>query len=136
MNRKPVNRLPSREFQEDELDRGLSRILADDPIAASSGFTERVMASVGESAATPPPLAFPWKLALPAFGAALAILVYAVLHFIAELRQLPPSDHSVALLKGSALVTNSGATSGWVALALAVAFLSVRLCLHLAAPKR
>ena len=47
---------------EDEMDRILSR---EDEILPSSGFAVSVMEAVRREAAVPPPIAFPWKRALP-----------------------------------------------------------------------
>lgn len=117
--------------QNDELDHDLGCMLRpdneDDAIVPSFGFTERVMEAVKETAAAPPPLAFPWKLALPAFGTAFSILAYALLHFLRELNRMPrPESFDFAVkLPGS---------SGWIALALLVALLSAIIGLRFALP--
>jgi hypothetical protein len=54
----------------------IARILADeDTIAPSPRFLASVMRAVEREAAVPPPLAFPWMRALPAFLAVIAALV-------------------------------------------------------------
>lgn len=133
MNEEPMKRT------EEELDRDLTRILGHDPagdmIVPSSGFSARVMENLHESAEAPPPLAFPWKRALPAFGCALAILLYAGLRFISGLRYTPVSEHAAAGLQLPPVILNAAAPLGWIALALLVALVSVKLCLRLAAPR-
>src|ERR1035441_5112521 len=45
----------------------IDRILAsEEPLIPSSGFLGSVMESVRDEAAAPPPIAFPWKRAVPA----------------------------------------------------------------------
>ena len=46
----------------DDLDRILS---SEEPIIPSSGFTGRVMDAIGDAAAQPPPLPFPWIRFVP-----------------------------------------------------------------------
>jgi hypothetical protein len=55
----------------DELDRILS---TDEPLTPSSGFTARVMESVHDAAAQPPPLPFPWGRFMTGVLASLASL--------------------------------------------------------------
>lgn len=59
----------------DDLDRLLSR---DDVIVPSSGFAMAVMDAVLREAATPAPLPFPWKRALPGIIAGAIALIAAV----------------------------------------------------------
>jgi len=55
----------------DELDRILSQ---SETIVPSSGFTARVMEAVEQEALAPPPIAFPWKRAVPGLVACLVLL--------------------------------------------------------------
>ena len=55
----------------DELDRILSQC---ETIVPSSGFTARVMEAVEQEALAPPPIAFPWKRAVPGLVACLVLL--------------------------------------------------------------
>jgi hypothetical protein len=143
MNRRSTNPLQRQDSEQDELDRSLSRIFdgetAKDSLLPSSGFTAHVMESVLENAVAPPPLPFPWKRALPPFGCGLAVLVYAFLHFISESGRLPAPDQSVTTLhlhfSGASVLQQLAVPLGWTALALFVAFVSVELCLRLAAPR-
>jgi hypothetical protein len=139
MNRDSTNPLDSRHSGNGELDRSLSRIFDDetakDSLLPSSGFTARVMESVLENAVTPPPLSFPWKRALPPFGCALVILLYAFLRFISEPRHLSAPDHIETALHLPFSIASIAMPLGWTALALFVALVSVALCLRFAAPR-
>ncbi|HEX3942164.1 MAG TPA: hypothetical protein VHX11_11830 [Acidobacteriaceae bacterium] len=108
----------------------LNRAL-DGEIVPSSGFTSRVMASVGEDAGTPPPLAFPWRRALPAFGCALILVLCAGLRLLWELRYAAPPEANAPAIH-LALLAKTAAPLGWLAAALAIAWASVKLCLRLA----
>jgi hypothetical protein len=50
-----------------ELNRTESILASEEPIVPSSGFLAAVMAQVKEESATPAPIPFPWKRALPGF---------------------------------------------------------------------
>lgn len=56
----------------------LDRILLDDTLVPSSGFTASVMDAITAQAAAPAPIPFPWKLALPGLAAFLVALIGAV----------------------------------------------------------
>jgi hypothetical protein len=60
-------------MHDDELDRILR---ADQPIAPSPMFASKVMHAVYREAATPPPIGFPWKRALPGIAATLLAVFY------------------------------------------------------------
>lgn len=57
---------------DDEIDRILSR---GGEIAPSSGFADSVMEAVRLDAATPPPIPFPWKRALPGLAAGCTLVI-------------------------------------------------------------
>jgi hypothetical protein len=147
MNRRSTNPVQHQHSQQDELDRSLSRIFdgetAKDSLLPSSGFTARTMDSVLENVDAPLPLPFPWKRALPPFGCGLVILLYALLRFMSEPDRLPAPDQSATTLHLSFnipsvlqhVTTALEVPLGWIALAMLVAFVSVRLCLRLAAPR-
>ncbi|HEY1242567.1 MAG TPA: hypothetical protein VGF16_18525 [Bryobacteraceae bacterium] len=116
-------------------DEELDRILSDEPgVVPSSGFTVAVMEAVRREAATPPPIPFPWKRALPGLAAWLVVLVVAVF-----------SSHSGAALETAgvpfwprflsaataALATAGRFGVGWVALALLLSLVSVTLSMRL-----
>jgi hypothetical protein len=60
----------------EELDRILSRA---DEIVPSSGFVAQVVDAVQQESATPPPIRFPWRRALPGFGAAVLLAIVTAL---------------------------------------------------------
>ncbi len=55
----------------DELDRILNEEQA---VSPPSGFAERVMATVTQEAATPPPIPFPWRYTLSTLAAMIAVV--------------------------------------------------------------
>jgi hypothetical protein len=78
MNPKPTNP----QLTEADFDRALA--ISSDSILPSSGFADSVMTAVCREASAPAPLAFPWKRAIPGFGAAIiaaALLIAAVVSF-------------------------------------------------------
>lgn len=119
-----------------EIDRILSR---QDEILPSSGFAASVMEAVRREAAAPPPIAFPWKRALP--GIVLAALVLALVLFVgvAIIAQIGRGTSSLLLATTPSflptLVWQVAIRSavGWTALALFAAFVSVKLSIRLAA---
>jgi hypothetical protein len=60
----------------EELERILSRA---DEIVPSSGFAANVMDAVQRESAAPPPIRFPWRRAVPGFGAAAALAIATAL---------------------------------------------------------
>ena len=117
----------------DEVDRILSE---EQEIIPSSGFLGSVMDAVRSEAATPPPIPFPWKRALPG----LAVLVLALgLVCVAGITlfmrgiagQTPPVElpSSFALILGAAKT----ARAEWIALALVFSLASVKLSIRLVA---
>ena len=102
----------------------IDRILAtDEEITPSSGFMAAVMGRVREEAATPTPIPFPWRRAIP--GVVLAAGVFgwgaweALRYARPEARQVllnPPALSSAA--------AHGLQAAGWVALALAVSYCS------------
>jgi hypothetical protein len=82
MNLNPTNpQLPNADPNTD-LDRALAT--TSDSILPSSGFADSVMTAVYRETSAPAPLAFPWKRAIPGFGAAAiaaTLLIAAVVSF-------------------------------------------------------
>ena len=75
----------------DDLDRAL---IDDEAIVPSSGFSSSVMASIQAGTTAPPPLAFPWRRALPGLLAAGIVIVgfVAVLATALSAPTLPESS--------------------------------------------
>jgi hypothetical protein len=102
----------------------IDRILAsDDELVPSSGFLSAVMDRVREEAAAPPPIPFPWKLAVPGMVLVACVAgwgVYEAVHFMG------PGFHGSALsqLQVPIAMAHDLKQAGWVAAALAVSVLS------------
>jgi hypothetical protein len=116
-------------MHDDEMDSILS---VRDEIVPSSGFTSRVMDAVRREAAEPPPIAFPWKRALPGLvvwvGALLATFVFArSAQSVASKPMLSGLSASVADILHSA--NRYGV--GWILLALTIPAVSVAWSLWL-----
>ena len=112
-------------MRDEELDRFLS---SEDGIVPSSGFASGVMEAVRREAATPPPIPFPWKHALPGLVMCVAILV------LAGTRAGTPSlEHGGALAAFATALLEMArrAHAGWVALALLLTASSVALSMRL-----
>jgi len=120
---------------EDEVNRILSR---EDEILPSSGFAVSVMDAVRREAAAPTPIPFPWKRALPglvAAGLALALILVAGVMVIAQLgRASTAAPFSTSLPSVMPPIFHGGMESAaiWAAMALLVAFVSVKLSMRLA----
>jgi len=111
-------------MHDDELD----RVLSEEGLVPSSGFTARVMEAVRQEAAEPSPIAFPWKRALPAFLTWIAAL--AALFAGAGAGQSAAQEPVVSKLITGATAALSSANRyglGWIGLALAVPAVSVAL---------
>ena len=116
-------------MRQDDLDRMLSR---EEDIVPSSGFVSGVMDAVRREASTLPPIAFPWKWALPGLAAWTIVLVSFLITVFAQIGRGATAPSVVA---SSTLVTIlEGAKSigaGWAALALLMSFASVTLSMRL-----
>jgi len=114
-------------------DRELDRILSDEAdLVPSSGFASGIMDVLRNEASAPPPIPFPWKRALPGIAAwalALAFLIVAVLRRSSE----SPSPPSILDNLGSTLAAAFRAAqaigAGWIAAALLLSYVSVKLTL-------
>ena len=120
-------------IKDEEIDRVLS---LKDEILPSSGFAASVMEAVRREAAAPPPIPFPWKRALPGLvvaGFALALVLVAGVVAITQRASTTP-QFSVPLSSGMPPIFHGGIESAaiWTALALLVAFVSVKFSMRLA----
>jgi hypothetical protein len=114
----------------------LDRILSDEAgLVPSSGFASAVMDAVRREASAPPPIPFPWKRALPGIAGwvlALAFLIAAVL----QRSTASASTPSILASLGSSLATAFRAAqtvgAGWIAAALLLSYVSVKLALFFA----
>ncbi len=110
-------------------DGDLDRYLSGEPeIVPSSGFTVNVMEAVRRQAATPPPLPFPWKRALPGLAAAVAVMI-----FFAVMCLRTPRDvvSSIPRQLPALLDAARAAGLGWAALALALSMVAAQIAKRL-----
>lgn len=129
---------PSIGNDDSEIDRVLSR---EDEILPSSGFTISVMDAVRSEATAPLPIPFPWKRVLPGLlvvCAALALILGAVVKAIAQLDRtklgsIAAPHFSTSLPSAMPTIFKGGIESAaiWTALALLMAFISVKLSMRL-----
>jgi hypothetical protein len=124
-------------MQLDDFDRFLA---VEDKILPSAGFSASLMEVVRREAATPPPIPFPWKTALPGIGAALTVLVCILLAFGYFVRTSAQEPNSAAMpvLLLQALQTSIHFGLGWVALSLLLSLVAMVLSMRLttASPAR
>jgi len=136
-----VDKTPGGDKMSDtEMDRILFR---QDEILPSSGFAASVMEAVRREAAAPPPIPFPWKRALPFLVVATLVLAAVVVAGVAVIVQISREPSSQGATVSSLLTSlmpmwqgTSGATLGWISLALLTALASVKFAMRLAAGKR
>ncbi len=120
---------------DDDLDRILS---TEQEIIPSSGFVASVMDAVRHDAAAPPPIPFPWMRALPGLCAAGLALVSVVIAGRALFIQGTATQPlSASLLSAFALILEVWKIVGanWIALALALSFVSVKLSMRFVSSK-
>lgn len=116
-------------MKDEEFDRILS---GEADLVPSSGFAASVMDAVRSEASAPPPIPFPWRRALPGIAAGVLALVYL---FIGAFRQSVPSPGAPSALErfisslAPALRTARAAGAVWIAAALLLAYLCVKLSL-------
>jgi hypothetical protein len=132
-------RLPTKRLAEDEeVDHMLSR---EDEILPSSGFAVAVMDAVRREAAAPPPIPFPWKRALLGLIVGGSVLVFALVAGVVAMVRLattstiPQVSASLPSLGQLGLHGDLASAASWAALALLLAFLSVKFSMRLAASK-
>ena len=114
----------------------IDRILSEQgEILPSSGFVSSVMDAVRQEAATPPPIPFPWKRALPGLVVAGLTIIFA---FVAGIMPLfreawaLPLQPTLAPKFAFALERAKDVGAGWILLALLLALASVKFSMRLA----
>jgi hypothetical protein len=115
---------------EDEINRVFSR---EEEILPSSGFAVSVMEAVRREAAAPPPIAFPWKRALPGLVVGACALIVALIAGVAAIMRLSRDSItpqlSASTPPGMPSIFHGGIESAviWTMLALLLAFVSVKV---------
>ena len=116
-------------MHEDELDAILA---AEGHIVPSSGFTASVMRAVRSDAAVPPPIPFPWKVALPGLGAAVAVVIFTLVA-CADLARTPGLAVKFAWMAQREVVeTATHFGLGWIALALLLSLIAISASMRIA----
>ena len=117
----------------------LDRILSEEEIIPSSGFTAVVMDAVRREASAPPPIPFPWKRALPGLAIAALALGWGLVSLARLVAQAAtariPAAQSPALAsiwQAPILQSVINARIGWVTLALVLTLASVMFSMRLA----
>ena len=118
--------MSNHEIDGDFLDRELSR---KETLLPSSGFAASVMGAVRRDAATPPPMAFPWKRALPGIVGLFACMVWLATALART--HWTMSASAIPSIEAAALVASSRYQLGWIALALLVTLVTVKIAFRL-----
>jgi len=114
------------------------RILSkEQEIAPSSGFVLSVMDAVRRETETPPPIAFPWRRALPGMLAAGFALVCVLVLGVMLFRETATQPIPAGLLSVFALIVRSWKFVGanWIALALVLSLASLKLSARIVSGK-
>ncbi len=123
-------------MQPDELD----RILNDEErIVPSSGFAASVMEAVRREAVAPPPIAFPWKRAVPGIVAAIVAVVVACVWGVREILQMSDgSQFSVESPRWLAEIFRAAANPAaeWFAFTMLLTYLAVKFSALMSASRR
>jgi hypothetical protein len=114
-------------------DREFDKILSGEAdLVPSSGFVSSVMDAVRMEASAPPPIPFPWKRALPGIAAWVLVLVYAIVGIIRQPSQTASAPSTATtMLAALAPAFRAAQTvgAGWIAAALLLSYISVKLSL-------
>ena len=106
-------------MRDDDLDHILSK---EETIAPSPGFVASVMVAIRRENATPAPISFPWKRALPGIAAAIVSMVLLGAEISSSLAAPPTSWHP-----GDAPSAWNGVTVVWIVVAAIVSVAAVTL---------
>jgi hypothetical protein len=97
---------------DDEIERILS---TEQEMEPSPMFAAKVMGAVRREAATPPPIAFPWKWAVPGLAALVVAIALGVM-------ELPSRDSAASQVATTWMDAARHLGLGWVGLALTLTF--------------
>jgi hypothetical protein len=117
-------------MQNDDLDRILA---TNEEMLPSSGFADSVMQAVRQEAATPPPIQFPWRQAIPGMSAVVAAFASIALAFVHFLRAPAVTVDYFAILSPLKQVVEAAVHFGvgWIAFALLLSLASVALSMRI-----
>jgi hypothetical protein len=100
-----------------------------DDILPSSGFVGSVMEAVRSEAATPPPIPFPWKRALPGLAADVLMIVWLAVVGITRPALAPEASPLATTLPPTLVpILEAGA---WIVLTLLLTLAAVMLSMRL-----
>ena len=102
----------------------------EEEIVPSSGFTASVMDAVRREAATPAPIPFPWKRALPGAVVLCVATLWVLFKGVMEMMQGTaevPVPNVLSFSVASLLASPKAAAACWIVLALVLSLASVRL---------
>ena len=117
-------------MRDDELEHILSRHV---DIVPSSGFVASVMDAVRSETAGPPPIAFPWKRAIPGLAAAAILLVSVVVVLIRGVNDAASLQSQSMVSTTVPQLVNAARTLGvgWILLSLLLTLVSVTISTRL-----
>lgn len=119
----------------DDLDRMLS---SDGDIVPSSGFANSVMDAVRREAAAPPAIPFPWKRVLPGVIISVVAFMSAIIlgfnQLVAAIT-VAPLPAALQIWLEAAMRSPLIAESGWIALAVLLTLVSVKLSMRFVSRK-
>jgi hypothetical protein len=111
----------------------LDTILAhDEELIPTSGFLARVMDSVEEAAAAPPPIPFPWKRAIPGIVLATVVLVCGAVAIVRYILGVGVMQFTTPKTQLPLALTPAMQQAGWILAALAISAASYLLARRLA----
>jgi hypothetical protein len=108
-------------------DQELDRILSEEEILPSAGFTASVMQAVHSEAAAPPPIPFPWKRAFLGIAAAALTLTWVFVAFVQVVRAPVSSAAAPAWSSFDSIPPAWSFGGTWTLLALLLSYACVKL---------
>lgn len=125
-------RIEQEQAANERIDAEIVQILAtEEDLIPSSGFMASVMERVEQESATPAPIRFPWKRAIPGIVLATGVFGWSGVELIRAALSAR-SSMTITLPNLSAAVMQSVQSAGWIALALGVSLICWLLSRRLA----
>jgi hypothetical protein len=116
-------------MRQDQLDTILAH---DEELIPTSGFLSSVMERVEDEVATPPPIPFPWKRAVPGILLAAAVLVWGAIEFVRYIFRGGVPHFAAPQIQISQTLTPGMRDVGWILTALAISAAASLLARRLA----